>query len=243
MGGGEIGRPGYPVETTKMDKEIIKLTGKLHPRLLFVPTASFDSESYYEVVKQHFGKKLGCRVGVLYLMKDKLTRKQIEEKAFNSDIIYVGGGNTANLMKVWRKTGFDEIVKKAGEKGAVLSGLSAGSICWFRYGLSDSRGLNDPRAVLMKVSGLGLIGALHTPHYDIEPHRQRGLKLLMKKTPGVAIAIENRCAIEVIDDKYRIISSKKNVHAYKVYWEKNRFYREVIPQRKEFRLLSGILKK
>jgi len=60
IGGGEIGRPGFPVETTKIDKEIIALTGKKNPRLLFIPTASSDSESYYEVVKKHFGKRLGC---------------------------------------------------------------------------------------------------------------------------------------------------------------------------------------
>ena len=71
VGGGEIGRPGYLVETTKIDKEIIALTGKKSPRLLFIPTASSDSESYYEVVKKHFGKRLDCKTDVLYLIKEK----------------------------------------------------------------------------------------------------------------------------------------------------------------------------
>jgi len=100
IGGGEIGRPGYPVETTKIDKEIINLTGKKNHRLLFVPTASADSELYFETVKKHFGKTLGCKTDVLYLINNDLSKKEIEQKIFGSDIIYVGGGNTLKMMKV-----------------------------------------------------------------------------------------------------------------------------------------------
>lgn len=243
IGGGEIGRPGYPVETTKIDKEIIALTGKKNPRLLFIPTASSDSESYYEVVKKNFGKRLGCKVDVLYLIKEKLLKKQIEEKVFNSDIVYVGGGNTAKLMKVWRKTGLDKILEIAGKKGIILSGVSAGSICWFKKGLSDSRKFNDPKAGMIKVSGLGFINCLHSPHYDFEPQRKGELKKMMKRTSGVAIAMENCCALEIIDDKYRIINSKKTARAYKVYWKGGKFYEDVIEQEKSFKPLSGILVK
>ncbi len=71
IGGGEIGRPGYPVETTVIDNEIIRQTGKTNPHLLFIPTASSDSTSYYEVVKKHFGDDLGCFTDVLYLIGEK----------------------------------------------------------------------------------------------------------------------------------------------------------------------------
>lgn len=243
IGGGEIGRPGYPIETTKVDKEIVSLSGKKKPRVLFIPTASFDSESYYEVVKKHFGKRLGCKTDVLYLIKGKLTKKQIEEKVFTSDIVYVGGGNTAELMKVWLKTGMDKILEKAGEKGIVLSGLSAGSICWFKYGLSDSRRFKNPNAKLIKVSGLSLINALHCPHYDFERHRKGELRQMMKNTSGVAIAIDNCCAIEIINDRYRIINSKKNAKAYRIYWKKGKFYEEIIAQDKKYKPLSEILTK
>lgn len=243
IGGGEIGRPGFPVETIKIDKEIINLTGKKNPRLIFIPTASSDSESYFEVVKKHFGKRLGCKVDVLYLIKDKISKKQIKEKILNADIIYVGGGNTAKLMKVWKTTGVDKMFNEAGKKGVVLSGISAGSICWFRYGLSDSRRFSNADAKMIKIAGLNLINALHSPHYDFEPQRKPALKEMMKKTPGVAIAIENCCAMEIVDDMYRIISSKKNVNAYKVYWKGGHFYQEVIKQEKEFRPLFEILRK
>ena len=243
IGGGEIGRPGYPVETTKIDKEIIALTGKKKPRLLFVPTASSDSKSYYEVVKKHFGKRLGCKTDVLYLIKGKLTKKQIEEKVFNSDIIYVGGGNTAKLMKVWRKKGLDKILKKAGEKGIVLSGISAGAICWCKYGLSDSRRFNNPNADFIRVSGMNLVNVTYCPHYDFEPRRKLGLKKLMQKSSGVAIALDNCSAIEIIDDKYSILKSKTKANVYRVLWNKGKFHQEIIKQRKEFRPLSEILSK
>jgi len=243
IGGGEIGRPGYPVETTKIDKEIIALTGKKNPRLLFIPTASSDSESYFEIVKKHFGKKLGCRTDVLYLINKKLPKEQIKEKVFNSDIIYVGGGNTAKLMKVWRKTGLNKILKKASERGIVFSGVSAGAICWCRYGISDSKRFKNPNAPLFRVSGLGFINILYCPHYDTEPHRKAGLKDMMKKTYGVAIAIDNCCALEVIDNKYKVISSKKDVNVYRVYWKKGKFHEEVIKQNKDFCPLTEILQK
>jgi dipeptidase E len=243
IGGGEIGRPGFSVETTKIDKKIINLTGKKNPRLLFIPTASSDSESYYEVVKKHFGKRLCCKVDVLYLMKDKPTKKQIEEKVFNSDIVYVGGGNTAKLLRYWKKSGLDKILEKAGKKGVVLSGVSAGSICWFKFGLSDARSLNDPNVKFMKLSGLGFINASHSPHYDFEPHRKAGLKEMMKKTFGIALALENCSALEFIDGKYRIITSKKTARAFKVYWNKNQFFEEIIKQEKEMKPFAELIKK
>lgn len=243
IGGGEIGRPGYPVETTKIDKEIIKLTGKIKPKLLFIPTASSDSETYFDTVKKHFEKKLGCKVNVLYLLKNKLSQKEIKNKILNSDIIYVGGGNTLKMLQIWKKNNVDKILKKAYRQGIVLSGLSAGSICWFKYGCSDSRKFNNPKASLIKVKGLGIINALHCPHYDIEAYRKIELKKMMKNTTGVAIAIDNCCAIEIIDNKYRIIDSKKSANAYKVYWEKNKYFEKVIKKEKKLKPLNQLLLK
>lgn len=243
LGGGEIGRPGYPVETTKIDKETILLTGKKNPRLLFIPTASSDSESYYEVIKQHFGQRLGCKTDVLYLTKNKPGKKIIEDKILSADIIYVGGGDTLKMMKIWRKNGVDKLIKKAYEKGVVLSGLSAGSICWFKWGSSDSRRMAIPDADLIKVSGLGLINALHCPHYDFDKTRKPDLKKRMAKTPGVAIAIDNCCAMEIVDGKYRIIDAKLSANSYKVYWKHNKYHAEVIRKEKGFKPLKELLKK
>jgi dipeptidase E len=137
-----------------------------------------------------------------YLIDKELSLKQIKEKVFRSDAIYVGGGNTLKMMKIWRKTGLDNVLKEACRKGVVLSGLSASSICFFKWGNSDSRKFNNPKADLIKVSGLGLINALHCPHYDFEKDRKPALKKMMKKTSSICLALDNCCAIEVIGDKY-----------------------------------------
>ncbi|HSW96332.1 MAG TPA: peptidase E [Candidatus Saccharimonadales bacterium] len=243
IGGGEIGRPGYPVETTEIDKEIIKLTGKNNPTLLFLPTASSDSEGYVSVVHEHFQKRLGCKVDVLYLLNKKVSRQEMEEKIFSSDIVYVGGGNTLKMMNIWRRTGVDELLQEAGNKGIILSGVSAGAICWFRYGSSDSRRFTNPKADLIRVSGLGLIPILLCPHYDVEVGRKSDLKDLMKKTSGVAIAIDNCCAIEIVNDQYRIIDSKLTANAYKVYWKDGKYVEVKIEKNKDFTPISSLLLK
>jgi dipeptidase E len=234
IGGGEIGRPGYKVETTKIDKEIIKQTGKKHPKLLFIPTASKDSKGYIDVVKRHFGTKLDCLVDTLYLAGKNPDLNHAKQQIMSSDIIYVGGGNTLYMMKIWRKYHIDKIIHQAYDKGIILSGLSAGSICWFNYGHSDSRKMKNPKAPYIKVKGLGIIPALHCPHFDVETKRQQDIKSFMKKTSGICIAIDNCCALEIIDDKYRIISSKPKTNAYKIYWKKDKYFKETIKKTTQY---------
>lgn len=243
IGGGEIGRLGFPTETTKIDKEIIKLTNKKNPVLLFIPTASGDSESYIQIVQKYFGKKLECKIDVLYLTRTKLSKERIRNKILSADIIYVGGGSTFKMMRIWKKFSVDKILKQAHEKGIVLSGLSAGAICWFKYGISDSRKIGNPKAPLVKVSGLDFVPALLCPHYDFEKDRKVDLKKLMSKTSGVAIALDNCCAIEIIDDTYRIISSKHSANAYKVFWSKGKFSQVLIPKDSKFLPIFDLVKK
>ncbi len=229
-------------ETLQIDKEIVKFSGKKNPKLLFIPTASWDSEGYFLGIKEYFGK-LGCDVDVLYLIREKPTKKKIEKKILTADIIYVGGWNTLKMMTLWRKLGVDEILKKALKKDIVLSGLSAGSICRFAHGNSDSRKFSSNSTQLIKVTGLSFIHALHCPHYDIEIHRQKDLKRMMKKSPLIAIAIENNCAIQIENDKYKIIKSNKDAKAYKIYWKKGTYIKEEITQHNNFLPLHELLKK
>lgn len=243
IGGGEIGGPGTEVETLAIDQEILRLAEKKHPRLLFLPTASADSEGYYASVQRHFGDGLGCTTDVLYLVRERPTPAAIERKILDADIIYVGGGNALSMMTVWRKYGVDSLLARAADNGTVLSGLSAGSICWFRWGNSDSRRFANPQAPLIRVQALGFVNALHCPHYDAEHDRKPALKVMMQKTPGVAIALDNCCAIEIIDDQYRIISSRPSARAWKVYWRAGHFYEEEIPQKDTFAPLPTLLKK
>ena len=247
IGGGEIGKPkkggGFePVETTKIDKEIIRQANKTRPKLLFIPTASSDSHGYFDVVKKHFSK-LGCNVDVLYLLGEKYSKKELENKIFSSDIIYVGGGNTLKMMRVWRKFDLDKILKKAHEKGIVLSGLSAGAICWFSKGCSDSKKFTSNSSELIKVTGLGLVDALFCPHFDSEKHRQKALKEMMKKTPLVGLGFSDCCAIEIIDNKFRVLKSRRGANAYKLYWKKDRYFCENIPSIEKFKDLRELVEK
>lgn len=242
IGGGEIGRKGVKNETLAIDREILNLSGKKNPKLLFVPTASGDAAGYIESVQKYFGEKLGCKIDTLELIAKKYSKKELEDKIFKTDIVYVGGGNTLKMMKVWRKLGVDKILERATKRGIVMAGLSAGSICWFRFGNSDSARFGKNKAASMiKVRGLGIVPALHCPHYDIEKGRNESLKEMMNKTSGVAIAIDNCAAIEIIGNEYRILKSKKAANAYKVYWKKGKYYREIIESREELEDLNKIL--
>jgi dipeptidase E len=219
IGGGHIGRLG-PCSTTPIDKEIIRLAGKKNPRLLFVPTASLDDEHYCEVAKKYFGK-LGCIVDVLYLVKEKPSQKETEDKILNTDIIYVGGGSTLRMMKVWRKTRVDKVLKRAYERGIVLSGKSAGSICWFDYGYSNSLKYSGSKNwKFIRVKGLGLVKGTNCPHYDGLSGElwKKNFDDMIAKTGGLGIAIESNCALEFIGGKYfKIISAKPGASAFKIY--------------------------
>ncbi len=243
VGGGEIGRPGTKIETESIDREIIRLTSKTHPRLLFIPTASEDSESYYQVVENYYGKKLGCKTEVLYLIKGKPTKKEIEQKVFGSDIIYVGGGNTLKMLKLWRRYGLDAVLKKALNRGIVLSGISAGAICWFRYGNSDSLKFSDKRNPLIKIQGLNFIPVMACPHYDSEKSRRPSLTRMIKEKGGISIALEDCSALEVLGNKYRVLTSLKKANVYKIYRENGKVIEEKIPNDGKYRPLEELLRK
>lgn len=242
IGGGEIGRPGTKIETLAIDKEIIKISGKKHPKLLFLPTASSDNENYYKVIEKYFGKRLGCKTDVLYLIKSKPPKKEIERKIMGSEIIYVGGGNTMKMLKIWRKNGLDKILKRALDKGIVLSGISAGAICWFKYGNSDSLKFSDKRNPLIKLRGLNYAPLMVCPHYDVEKSRRSSLKKMIKEKGGVAIALENCTALEILDNKCRILISSRKSRAYKLYKQNGKVIEEKIPNN-EYILLNELNKK
>src|SRR5271166_3117174 len=107
IGGGEIRARG----TAPIDREIIRLTRKKNPKLLFIPTASSDSERYWKHVQEYFGKFLKCKTDVLFLIKEQPSKQQIRQKILSADIIYVGGGNTLKMMRLWRRRGVDKLLK------------------------------------------------------------------------------------------------------------------------------------
>ena len=244
IGGGEIGRPGYQIETEEIDREIIRLTGKKHPKALLLPTASGDSPLYWETFKKYYGQKLGCKPDVLYLFNGNSSSKEIREKILGSDIVYVGGGNTLRMLKRWRKLGIDKILEEAGKNGVILSGVSAGAICWFKYGNSDSRKFGPKKSnELVKIRGTGFLPSMACPHYDVEKSRRPSLKRMIRENGGLSIALENCSALEVVNDQYRIITSSKNAHAYKLYRHNGKVVEEKLPTDKKFRPLKKLFKR
>lgn len=244
IGGGIIGKKGRDAVTRKIDEEIVALTGKENPSLLFIPTASDDSKSYCFLVRKYFGGKLGCQTDNLLLLKEKYSQAELERKILGADIIYVGGGNTLKMMQVWREFGVDKLLEIAYEKGTVMSGVSSGAICWFNFGNSDARRFTSGSAKLIKVKGLGFIPALLCPHYNTEIHRQEDLKRMMENVPKIpALALDNCCAIEIVDGNYRIINSQPAAKAYKIFWKKGKFFKEEIVTKEEYQSLEELLKK
>ncbi len=229
--------------TLSIDKEILKFSDKKNPKILFIPTASMDDESYIKVFEEYFGKKLKCEVEILKLYKSNITIKEIKNKILNTNIIYVGGGNTLMMMNLWKKLGILPILKEVIKKDIVLCGTSAGGICWFKYGNSDSRKFKNSNAKLIKVSGLDLFPLLFCPHYSKEKDRKQSLKNMTKNMKEVAIAVDDYCAIQIQDEKFRIISSKIDANAYKVYWKNGVFYHKKIEKNKKFMPIDALSKK
>lgn len=230
IGGGKIMVPKHrQAQTLSIDQSIVQQVRRKSPKVLFIPTASEDNAEYCEAFRNQYATRLGCSVQELLLYRNRLTNRKIQTLIAESDIIYVGGGNTLRMMKLWRQLGVDKCLDKARKRGAVLCGLSAGAICWFRQGNSDSRKFKDGKnKTLIKVTGLNYADLLLCPHYDVEKHRQPSLKIMMKKTKGVAIGVENNAALHIKDDQYRVLASKKNKKAYLIFWHDGKYVKQTL---------------
>jgi peptidase E len=161
-GGGLVEQDGrHP-----MLEHVVGLTGKDRPRLCYLGTAWGDASqwtaAFYDAVRD-----LDVRPSHLALFPQPNV-PDVRAHLLAQDAVYVGGGSVANLLAVWRTHGLDATFREAWEAGVVLSGTSAGSICWFTGGTTDSFG-DDLKPV---TNGLGLIPASNTPHYDSEERRR-----------------------------------------------------------------------
>jgi dipeptidase E len=230
IGGGELNEK----ETYSIDREIVRLTKKKKPRALFIPTASGEPAGYITTFNRIYGDALGCSTDTLYCL-DNTTQSIVRDQILSSDLIYVGGGNTLRMMRRWRHLGIDKMLRKAHKNGTILSGLSAGGICWFDYGHSDSMKLygNDPWEYI-RVKGLGFIRGILCPHFNGtiagEPRRTYFLKF-MKKYTDMGIAIDNCAALVIQDTSIRILSTKKSAHGYKVWKESGTVHITKIPKK------------
>lgn len=238
IGGGEMRK----LKTFAIDEYIVKITDKQNPRTLFIPTASYEAQGYIDLFNEIYGQKLGCIVDTLLLLNEKLTDAEIKEKILSADIIYVGGGDTVKMMETWKKFRVDEYLKQAYEKGIILSGLSAGSICWFKYGHSDSNSFrnNEGWWDYTRVDGLELINAVHCPHYNQDG--REGFDEMMLVQDEVGIALEDNCAVVIKDNNFKILKSDEKANAYKIFNIEGKVYKELI-ENYEFVSIDKLLDK
>ena len=219
IGGGEIPRIKngieLPYETREIDEEIVKISNKKNPKLLFIGTASSHSYDYYLVIKKIY-ENLGCTVSNLDLLADNINMTDVKNSILNTDIIYVGGGNTRFMLEKWRKLGIDKLLIQAYNKGIVCSGLSAGSYCWFKYNYD-------------LIEGMGIINAINCVHYDQKDNEAKEKFYDVIKDKNMeGIALDNCVALEFIDGKIKIIKSNPNRNAYKVSYEKGKIIEKII---------------
>ena len=208
IGGGEIALG----ETQVIDRYIVSLAECENPNLLFIPTASSDAPGYIKTVEEKF-TAWGCNVDSLCLISQDYETAEIRDKILSADIIYVGGGDTDMMMERWRDLGVDSLLREAYAQDVVLSGLSAGSICWFQFGHSDSISFrNQGQWDFIRVYGLGLIPAAHCPHYNEEG--REGFDEMILEDQTVGVALEDNVALVRIGDEYHIIKADQARKAY-----------------------------
>lgn len=236
IGGGTIGEffPNsgiQPYETEIMDREIIRLSDAPKPNILFIGFADpLYSEEYFSLVNEVYSKRYDCCCKHLSL--DILHNKQMINEYFEwADAVYVGGGNTYTLMKILKKYGIDEKLNEAYIQGKVMSGISAGGICWFSYGNSVIP--TDEKKELIKLNCLGFKNIIFAPHCDeINGHFENVENLLLGENT-VGVSLSNACALEIVDDKYKIIAAdtdryKIQPFALKSFWYNGQYYVENI---------------
>jgi dipeptidase E len=205
MGGG-----GFSMEATPLlDDYVFAAARRSRPRVLFVPTASGDSADYIA----RFYRAMAPRCDARHLELFRRDRADLAAFTLEHDVIYVGGGNTANMLSVWRMQGFDRVLRDALAAGVVLAGVSAGAVCWFEGTVTDSFG---PLAPLR--DGVGLLPGALVPHYDGEAERRPTLhRLISDGTFDAAWAADDGAAFVFRDRALvEIVSSRPDASGYRV---------------------------
>lgn len=185
LGGGGFSEEGAG---SKLDDYLLSLVSRATPRVCFLPTASGDSESYVASFYRAYSPR-DCHPTDLPLFR----RTVVDLKALllAQDLIFVGGGNTANMLAIWRLHGVDRILREAWQAGIVLAGMSAGAICWFEASVTDSFGL----ALDGMRDGLGFLAGSACPHYNSEERRRPVYRQLVSRGFPAGYAADDGVAL------------------------------------------------
>jgi peptidase E len=205
MGGG-----GFAADDPLLDDFILSLVDGARPRICFLPTAGGDSDRYAATFYRAFAHR-DCEPSDLTLFDRQVA--DLEGYLLSQDVIYVGGGNTANMLAIWRIHGVDDILRRAWEQGVLLCGMSAGANCWFECSITDSFG---PGLAPLE-DGLGLLSGSFCPHYDGESQRRPTFELLISKGFPPGFAADDSAALHFKGTELvECVSSKPEAGAYRV---------------------------
>jgi peptidase E len=160
-GGGFTMEPDNPA----LDEHVLGLAPNKDPRICLLPTAGGDSEAQIHRYYATFSDR-PCEPTHVSLFRLGDNPVPLGEHLLAQDVIYVGGGSMVNLLAIWHAQGLPAILREAWQRGIVLAGLSAGSMCWFEYGVTTSTG----RPTI--AHGLGFLPGSNSVHYDGEPERR-----------------------------------------------------------------------
>jgi dipeptidase E len=205
-GGGFAMEPDNPL----LDDYVLSLTGKPRPRVCLIPTASGDSLGWIDRFYELFHEDR-CEPSHLALFNRSVT--DLYDFLSQQDVLYVGGGNTVNLLAVWRAQGLAQVLPRVLAGGVIACGVSAGGLCWFERGITDSYGpdLNP------LTDGLGLLPGGFCPHYDSDPRRPGALQQMVRTTRLGALAAEDGVGMHYVDGQLRrIVSSRPGAMAWRV---------------------------
>lgn len=190
---------------------VLELTGRPRPRVCLIPTAKGDAP---ENIVAFYDRFPPGRAERSHLALFDRTVRDIRAFLLNQDVLWVGGGNTANMLAVWRVHGVDRVLREAWEAGIVLCGGSAGSLCWFECGTTDSFDLNELQPLF---DGLGFLPGSHSPHYDGEEQRRPLYhRLIAEGFPG-GYAVDDDAAIHFVGTEVaEVVSAREGATAYRV---------------------------
>ena len=191
-GGQELGHPA-------LVRYVLALTGRPRPKILFLPTASGDDAANLLTFYQALA---GVSCDPSHLLLFHRIVDDIAALVRSQDVVMVGGGNTANMLAIWRLHGVEDALREAYRKGTILTGWSAGAICWFAAGITDSF---TPELGPLR-DGLGLLEGSACPHYDSEERRRpvyareiaAGLPPGIALDDGVAATYEDERLVEIV---------------------------------------------
>jgi dipeptidase E len=217
MRGGErqivaFGGGGFSMErgNALLDDYVLSLSERQRPRICFLPTASGDADHYVVRFYRAFDPSR-CEPSHVSLFRRDHRIEDVHRRILSSDIVYVGGGSVISLLGAWRAHGLDVTLRRAWERGVIMCGLSAGSLCWFAEAVSAFHG--PPQWI----QGLGLLPHSNCVHLDAEPERQSAYSEMLAAGMVDGFAAEDGAALHFVGDRLaRVISSRPEARAYRM---------------------------